>query len=172
MADEQYIQPQRLELPVQRYDSRPSFPGESIKVRFINCCDTSVQILWVTYEGGYDNYKTLRPREFLDVDTFLKHTWIFKEEETGATVMANNKSCFYGFDEFGHIQQPLRDRTRFGVALSKARVEKLEKICINFICRRLEKSSDVDSLEIPNILKKRLVKQKQLLDAGSRSTDE
>jgi len=146
-------------------------PEEELKVRFINYCDKSVQILWVTFGGEYQLYGTVRTGQFLDVDTYLRHAWVFKEIGTGKSVRANNKPYFYGEDDFAHMRLEFRVRRRFGVVLSKARVDKLEKICINIISRYMSKCTDVKYLEVPITLKRRLIKKMHMLHHTSHSTD-
>lgn len=145
---------------------------ELLKVRFINGCDKPIQILWVTHTGEYQLYATLRTRQFLDVNTYMRHAWVFKETVTGNRVWANNRLYFYGANDFANVKLEDRARSRFSVVLSKARVEKLEKICINVISRYIKKCTDVKYLEIPTTLKGRLIKKVHMSNPPSHSTDE
>jgi von Hippel-Lindau disease tumor supressor len=42
-----------------------------------------VNILWLNYEGERVRYKTLQPNQFVDVNTFVGHPWIFRDADTG-----------------------------------------------------------------------------------------
>lgn len=47
-------------------------------VRFVNRTQRHVDIVWLNYEGARVRYKTLQPEQFVDVNTFVGHPWIFR----------------------------------------------------------------------------------------------
>lgn len=51
-------------------------------VRFINTTRKNVKIYWIDFQGQNQFYKKLSQGEFVDINTFVTHPWIFVEEET------------------------------------------------------------------------------------------
>lgn len=144
--------------------------SESLNVRFINSCEKSIDIVWVPHEGLYHLYATLTPRQFVDVNTFTKHFWIFQERDTGLRLMANNEPYFKGVDHGYSLTARNHSKKRYVVFISRPLVMKLKTICINFICHNLRWCSDVKHLEIPTTLKRDIVKKIHTLNPKSHNT--
>ena len=52
-------------------------------VRFVNTTNHRVGVYWVDYQGKKIRYKVLVHRaDYLDINTFVTHPWIFIDEET------------------------------------------------------------------------------------------
>lgn len=144
---------------------------ESLYVRFVNCNEKLVDIFWITYSGQFLLYTTLRPRQFVDVNTYTNHIWIFKEKETGTTLMANNKPCFCGIENDYSSMTNFHHKKRYVIYISKPLVRKLRSICINYVCQQLKRCTDVKYLEIPVTLKREIIRKIHCQDATSHVTE-
>ena len=146
--------------------------SEPFYLRFINNCDTSVDILWINLSGRYHIYGTLKPQQFLDVNTFTRHYWVFQETQSRTPLMANNKWHFCGA-ESGYPSHKSESPRRYIVLISRPIVTKLRSICINFLCNgnnALKQCSDVKYLEIPVTLKEEIVRKIHARDLHSHGT--
>lgn len=63
-------------------------------VRFVNQTLRKVDIVWLNYEGARVRYKTLQPDQFVDVNTFVGHPWIFRDADTGDKLMVQLQEVF------------------------------------------------------------------------------
>lgn len=63
-------------------------------VRFMNRTQRGVDIVWLNYEGARVKFKTLSAYEFVDVNTYVGHPWIFLDMETGERLVVNLKSVY------------------------------------------------------------------------------
>jgi von Hippel-Lindau disease tumor supressor len=63
-------------------------------VRFRNRTQRGVDIIWLNYEGARVKYKTLYAYEFVDVNTYVGHPWIFLDVETGERLVVDLKSVY------------------------------------------------------------------------------
>lgn len=63
-------------------------------VRFVNKTSYNVDTVWINYEGHRARYKTLRPDEFVDVNTYVGHPWIFLDSDTGNRMVVQMKEVF------------------------------------------------------------------------------
>lgn len=63
-------------------------------LRFVNKTNRNVDVVWVNYEGARVRYKTLNPDNYLDINTFAGHPWIFFDSETGDRMMVQLKEIF------------------------------------------------------------------------------
>lgn len=128
----------------------------AIKLRFVNQVDVSVDVIWITYAGDYHSFFTLKPKQFLDVDSYTKHVWIFKTTDTNLTLLANNRKYFVGTD-YDKFRKGL-ENTRIQVNINYHSASKLKALCIRHVYRNMIKScSDIKYLEIPACLKKDLI---------------
>lgn len=65
-------------------------------VRFTNVSRRPVDICWINYTGKPEKYKQLLPMQFLDINTFTSHPWIFKDSMTQERFVINNNQVFRG----------------------------------------------------------------------------
>ena len=45
-------------------------------VRFFNASPRNVDVIWINFNGGRVKYKTLEPKQFFDVNTYVAHPWV------------------------------------------------------------------------------------------------
>lgn len=55
---------------------------QSAFVKFVNVTDHSVGLYWIDYQGKEVGYKVLGCNEYIDINTFVTHPWIFVAEDT------------------------------------------------------------------------------------------
>ena len=63
-------------------------------VRFLNCTVRRVDVVWLNYEGVGIRYRTLAPNQWVDVNTFVGHPWIFRDSITGDKLVVQLKEIF------------------------------------------------------------------------------
>lgn len=146
--------------------------SEPLCLRFMNECDKTVDIIWISHNGQYHVYGTLKPTDYLDVNTFTKHYWVFRETQSRTPLVANNKWHFCG-EESGYLPYKADSPMRYVVLITRHFVTKLRSICINFLCNgnnALKRCSDVKYLEIPVTLKKEMVKKIHKRDSNSHTS--
>lgn len=51
--------------------------------RFYNKTQRTVNVIWINYQGTRVRYKTLQKGEWIDVNTFVGHPWVFHDAITG-----------------------------------------------------------------------------------------
>lgn len=76
-----------------RLRSRESI--EKIYLRFMNKTKRKANVVWIDYEGVPKKYCTLDPDQFVDVNTFVSHPWIFEDDRTGDKLAVHNNFVFY-----------------------------------------------------------------------------
>lgn len=63
-------------------------------VRFCNATQRTVEVIWINYEGVRVKYKTLKPEEFFDVNTYVAHPWMFQDAVTHERLNANSRNVY------------------------------------------------------------------------------
>lgn len=63
-------------------------------VRFENATLRKVDVIWINFEGGRVKYKTLEPKQFFDVNTYVKHPWLFQDALTHEPLVVKSKPVF------------------------------------------------------------------------------
>ena len=63
-------------------------------VRFVNRTTRKVDVVWLNYEGMGVKYRTLNPGEGVDVNTFVGHPWIFRDNITGEKLVVQANEVF------------------------------------------------------------------------------
>ena len=55
---------------------------EKVYVRFKNCTDRMVELLWIDFTGCFKRYHLLRKDQFVDINTFKTHPWMAVDVHT------------------------------------------------------------------------------------------
>ena len=63
-------------------------------VRFLNCTARRVDVVWLNHEGVGIKYRTLGPNQWVDVNTYVGHPWIFRDSATGDKLVVQLKEVF------------------------------------------------------------------------------
>lgn len=63
-------------------------------LRFTNKTKRRVDIVWLNYEGVRVKYQTLLPDQFVDINTFAGHPWVFFDADTGDRLVVQLKEIF------------------------------------------------------------------------------
>ena len=63
-------------------------------VRFYNRTARFVDVVWLNYEGLGVKYVTLKPKQFVDINTFVGHPWIFRDSQTGEKMVTQMKDVY------------------------------------------------------------------------------
>lgn len=63
-------------------------------IRFVNCTQRLVDIVWLNHEGVSVRYKTLPSKNWVDVNTYVGHPWIFRDAITGDKLVVQLKEVF------------------------------------------------------------------------------
>ncbi|ELU10094.1 hypothetical protein CAPTEDRAFT_167535 [Capitella teleta] len=138
--------------------SMPSF------IRFCNRTNRLVDIIWLNYEGLGVRYRTLPPRNFIDVNTFVGHPWIFRDSLTGDKCVAQFKTVY---EPIGNGDGPPKRR----VVNITIPVFKLRDRCLQ-VLRAIVPRHAIQSLEIPVVLKDELIAMASDHDISMVAQDE
>ncbi|GAB6033211.1 hypothetical protein CHUAL_012816 [Chamberlinius hualienensis] len=121
-------------------------------VRFINKTARVVNVYWLNYDGVAVLFKTLQAESHWDVDTFVTHPWIFRDNNTRQFLVVRNQPIFY--------PPPLnKERPSRRVIHINIPVYSLQEMCLHTVSR-LFKKEEIKSLLIPKTLKDELEKLK------------
>jgi len=130
-------------------------------IRFKNNTHYVVEIIWINVDNKEKTYNFLAPKEFLDVNTYSTHPWIFRECISKSNMVVDAKEVFIAKSwieehrrlEFNHpINIPLRTLVSIEMPLLD-----LRQLCLLKLATILKSKDDVTSLEIPVVLQKELI---------------
>ena len=100
------MQTQQKRKPTGRHPGLRSFDTRlfycPVSVRFYNMTHRLVDVLWVDNQQNYILYKTLKPREFYDVLTYVGHPWVFEDSITRDSMVST--FLHYPFNECQYWQ--------------------------------------------------------------------
>lgn len=117
-------------------------------VRFQNTTNRSVDVIWLNYDGKHVKYSTVGPRQFLDVNTFVSHYWMFKDSKTGESLVIQKKCIFEPESWRRHQANGRAQRTTVYITIP---VYTLTERCLHEV-RKLVQRCDIPSLELPHTL--------------------
>lgn len=135
--------------------------SEPISIRFFNVSTVGADLLWIDYDGNFQQYLSLKPKQFVDVNTYSGHYWIIREKNTDTTLLLNNKEYFCADEQklkdysLG-LRKNLSKQSRYCVAISKP-LPALKTIVINYLSNYMQNCTSVKNLEIPKTLKKEII---------------
>ncbi|XP_060569230.1 von Hippel-Lindau disease tumor suppressor-like [Ruditapes philippinarum] len=130
-------------------------------LRFLNKTNRNVDVVWVNYEGARVKYKTLTPEQFLDINTFAGHPWIFFDSLTGDKMVVQLKEIFepVAWNSDGNDWPPQRKVVNITIP-----VYSLQECCLMKL-RGIVPKDRINELEITDVLKEDL--HKIMLRGGS-----
>ncbi|XP_051159966.1 von Hippel-Lindau disease tumor suppressor isoform X1 [Leptopilina boulardi] len=135
-------------------------------VRFCNTTHRHVRIYWLDFKGNTVRFSDLSSyAQWIDVNTFVTHPWIFYDEETGERLHANCQDVFY--PEYRAMIANRIQRVNVAITLP---VFSLKKLCLRIIKKQLTKDHDAFLLEIPRSLQYELAIMHPRLGTGETSS--
>ncbi|XP_065203664.1 von Hippel-Lindau disease tumor suppressor-like [Planococcus citri] len=135
--------------------------SDPISIRFFNLSLVNADLLWIDYEGNFKQYLSLKPKQFVDVNTYSGHYWIIREKNTDKTLLLNNKEYFCADEQkLKDYRMGMRrnssNPSRYCVAISKP-IPALKTIVISYLSNYIRNCENVKHLEIPKTLKKEII---------------
>ncbi|OXA58667.1 von Hippel-Lindau disease tumor suppressor [Folsomia candida] len=128
---------------------RPSY------IRFKNTTERKVDVIWINYDGVRVKYKTLQPKEFFDVTSFVSHPWIFRDSDNHTKLICSSREIF-------DCPEPVYVKVNDGVRATRKLVNislplySLHDCAMQAIQKMMKDPDDVYALEIPSSLQKEL----------------
>lgn len=133
-------------------------------VRFVNKTNRRVDVIWINYEGQRTKYRTIGPDEFCDVNTYVSHPWVFRDSVTHAVLVASFQEVYHpqdwlqtliagGYRPTGQVIQPIRKVVNITLPMYT-----LKERCMDVIRKHLSRVEDINTLEIPRLLKEEIVR--------------
>ncbi|KAJ3665696.1 hypothetical protein Zmor_001182 [Zophobas morio] len=124
-------------------------------VRFVNCTQRTVELIWANFTGKNIVYQVLEQGQFVDVNTFKKHPWIVLDKVTKDRLHIEGQFVYYPktAKEYLHERFPTRQfppdfnvRVQATITLP---VYSLKYRCMLAIRNRCKLPKDVERLELP-----------------------
>lgn len=136
---------------------RSPLSAEQVFVRFYNKAYCQIDIIWLDYDGNPRKYRSLKPNQFLDVNTCVGHLWIFKDTISGEKMHVLGKPIFpASYNVFGAQQNtPTRPRCRLCIPIFLP-MQNLRQIALKAVYILLKDLSVIDKLELPMELRSEL----------------
>lgn len=139
----------------RRHIKVPLKSGPSLSlcyVRFINVTDKRVDVIWVNYNGVCVCYRTLAPRCYIDIETFVSHPWIFRNSDTWDRMDICKQEVY-------HIEPSdvklLKCNRRLPAHITLP-VYSLKELCYQSIRKSLSNKNQIYQLDIPKSLQDEL----------------
>lgn len=128
-------------------------------IRLYNRSFTKAEIYWINYDGKFTFYKSLNHSDFLDLNTFTTHPWIFKDAYFGERLLAGTKFLLRGskvrmlWNNRLRIKIPWRDKIDIVMPMRT-----LKNLAMKEIVRRLNDANRISDLRLPSTLNEDLTK--------------
>lgn len=153
---------------MEEFEYEEDNKGNKIIVKSINCETQSMirlnnrsyckaEVYWIDYEGKLKFYKSLEHGQFLDLNTFTTHPWIFKDTLFGERLMARNKTVLRGskvrmlWNSRLQVKIPWRDQVDIVMPMRSLRSLSMMKIV-----QQLNEERFVSDLGLPPTLSEEL----------------
>ncbi|CAC5367333.1 VHL [Mytilus coruscus] len=118
-------------------------------LRFVNKTSYNVDIVWINYEGHRARYRTLRPNEFVDVNTYVGHPWIFIDSDTGNRMVVQMKEVFEPTEGWKPEDNVQPQRKVYNITIP---LYPLKERCLQYLSQ-IVKQENIEELDLPrNIL--------------------
>lgn len=114
-------------------------------VRFVNKTSYNVDTVWINYEGQRAKYKTLRPNEFVDVNTYVGHPWIFVDSDTGNRMVVQMKEVFESTDGWKPADNVSPQRKVYNITIP---MYPLKERCLQYLTKII-KQENIEALDLP-----------------------
>lgn len=128
-------------------------------IRFENKTKKCIEIIWVDYKGVMVKYGTLCPEQYLAIDTFKTHPWMFIDPITGEKMLVGSKTVFYP-PSIREVKERFGRDLRIPVLIHLP-LFTLRRISLHAVLSCLNNIDDVDRLGLPNELQRDLKKLNQ-----------
>ncbi|CAI5455295.1 unnamed protein product [Caenorhabditis angaria] len=69
--------------------------GQIVYVRFYNLTQWPVDIIWMRSAATPTKYATLKKQQWIDIQTYEGHPWIFRRSLDGAPMVINQEEIFW-----------------------------------------------------------------------------
>jgi von Hippel-Lindau disease tumor supressor len=138
--------------------------SRQVHLRFINATSQSVDIFWINYEGQALYYKTLKKSEYVDLNTYCTHPWVFKDSVFGERYVVQNKTVFVC-----NINARLPENRRLCFRIRQP-LRNLMGNSLLQIAHSLRSAEAIEKLEIPELLKvelRKLMDRKKFISVSS-----
>ena len=73
-------------------------------VTFESKTSRNIDIFWLDYNGDRVKYSTLAPNDTFNIQSFETHPWIFRDNESGAVILADGQEVFFPLPYDGREQ--------------------------------------------------------------------
>lgn len=134
-------------------------------VKFVNTTRRNVGVYWIDYHGKKVRYKVLSYGDYLDVNTFVTHPWVFIDEDTMDRFMVNCSYVFFPEPWFakyrGRRREELPPRVERTYVYITLPMFTLRELALRVIRQHLKCSRDAYLLDIPRNLQMELASLKK-----------
>lgn len=125
-------------------------------IRFENKTEKCIEIIWIDYNGVMVKYGTLCPEQYLAIDTFKTHPWMFIDRVTGEKMLVGSKSLFYP-PSVREVEKRFGRALRIPVSIHMPLLP-LRRISLHVVLNCLNTIGDVKRLGLPFELQRDLEK--------------
>ncbi|XP_050428780.1 protein Vhl [Adelges cooleyi] len=139
-----------------RYNRQPAY------IRFKNDTHYDVEVVWINFHKKEKPYCILPPGQFLDVNTYATHPWIFRECISKSRMVANGQEVFMAIpwvEEHRRLafDHPISIPLRTMVIIKMPGAMELRLLCLLKLVNIIKAKEDIRTLELPVILTKELI---------------
>uniref|UniRef100_A0A0A9Z2N3 Protein Vhl n=2 Tax=Lygus hesperus TaxID=30085 RepID=A0A0A9Z2N3_LYGHE len=162
---------------IKKLLSRQIMNQERVYYRFVNLSDGPASVYWMSHRTKRKLYCTLNPKQFIDVNTFSGHCWIFEDANTGDCLLADG-TCIFTPTKWREflMQSIMKNQTRLPrkVLTISRPCHTLKGSSYQAVCDRNISIKEAEQLLIPRELKDELLhllKRKDCITRHSNSCE-